>query len=365
MGFNRNLKKVGDVYHYRFRMFGQIHHGSTHYSSYKLAEQALLKIKDEIRASGRLVNEKLTVCDLADKWLTDKVLKDKHRERAEYAFALIKTHLGHLRAGQVTSLQVEKFKAALLKTKSAFGRPYSESTVNATLRYLSILFAWGKKFGLIRAVPFHIDYLKPKKKNKPFLTLEQLDAFLAAVDVRNNLHASVAIRAQLYLGLRESESLNMRWENFSAGMEDYTPTDTKGGEADPIPMRPELLKWIRKCRKKKCGLVIAQPNGKPHVKSFTRKHIKRAGAAIGLPGLHSHALRASFATILADGGTGGVQVQQLMRHKDQATTQVYLRRVPMGLREAVNRSFDRAHRKPPNEATQRKSKAAPTGKESK
>ena len=193
--------------------------------------------------------------------------------------------------------------------------------------------------------------------------MEQLDAFLAAVDVRDNLHASVAIRAQLYLGLRESESLNMRWENFSAGMEDYTPTDTKGGEADPIPTRPELLKWIKKCRKKKSGLVIAQPNGKPHMKSFTRKHIKRAGAAIGLPGLHSHALRASFATILADGGTGGVQVQQLMRHKDQATTQVYLRRVPMGLREAVNRSFDRAHRKPPNEATQRKSKTAPTGKE--
>lgn len=362
MGFNRNLKKVGDVYHYRFRMFGRIHHGSTHYSSYKLAEQALLKIKDEIRASGKLVNEKMTVGDLIDKWLNDKVLKDKHRQRAGYAFGLIRARLGQLRASQVTSLQVEKFKGALLKMKSAFGRPYSESTVNATLRYLSILFAWAKKFGLIRTVPFHIDYLKPKKKNKPFLTLEQLKAFFDAVDKRDNLHASVAIRAQVYLGLRESESLNMRWENFSADMQDYTPTDTKGGEADPIPMRPELLKWIKKCRKKKSGLVIAQPNGQPHVKSFTRKHIKRAGAAIGLPGLHSHALRASYATILADGGAGEVQVQQLMRHKDPSTTQVYIRRVPRGLRDAVNRSFDRPLRMGPNETSARKTKGPSTRK---
>jgi site-specific recombinase XerD len=51
--------------------------------------------------------------------------------------------------------------------------------------------------------------------------------------------------------------------------------------------------------------------------------IIKASNAVGVPGLSPHKLRASFATLLSEGGTPVQTIQRMLRHKDVKTTVGY------------------------------------------
>jgi integrase len=192
---------------------------------------------------------------------------------------------------------------------------------------------------------------KVQRRRKPFIPRDKADAFLGEIDRTENLHVSVAVRAMLYMGLRESEALQMLWENIDWDENTYCPggmvgsegTGTKGKEDGLLTFGTDMKVWLTKAkvendaREKKSVWVLPSDDGTPHRKQFTKKAIVRAGTVIGAK-LSPHRLRGTYATLLAKSTKGNsFIVKNNLRHKDIRTSEGY---VDLGLEDMRKANLD-------------------------
>ena len=78
--------------------------------------------------------------------------------------------------------------------------------------------------------------MKAPQPYQAFVPIDLEPMFFAAIDKSRNLQVMLAVRAMFWLGLRESEALEMRWEGLSWDLMRYTPGSapfdpTKRGQA--------------------------------------------------------------------------------------------------------------------------------------
>ncbi len=164
-------------------------------------------------------------------------------------------------------------------------------------------------------------------------------------------HVNMIAITMSCLGLRVSEALGLRWEDFDwqhstvtirrsayRGAIDETKTTSSKAKLPLAPLLAELLlAW--KVQSTSQWLFANPATGMPYMSpSLQQRWIRPAGDAIGIEGLGFHSLRHSYRSWLdATGAAPGV-TKDLMRHSAIATTfNVYGKALSPEKRDANNR----------------------------
>ena len=350
--YREGLARIGTAWHFRFMVLGELHQGTTGLSRRADAEIWLRRYRDNIAKAPMGMAEVPSVQQAWDSWKASATIKksERHVTRAGQAVEMhILPVCGPLAADQVDDEVVDLIIKRYLenpsdvtprKDKEGKELPPKARTkdgANTVLAYLKMIIRPLIRRGFLKCLPYETKLMEVQEKVRPYLPMESVPAFLAAVDRTGNLHQSIAVRAMLYMGLREGEALGMRWEWFDGDLEFYTPGKTKGKEAVILPVHQELRELIRK-QKSLSQWVLPAEDGLPHRPQFTLKAIKRGGVVLGLH-LSPHRMRTTVATLMARAMVPTTTIQRQLRHKDIKTTLRYIQVGLIDLQEALKTTW--------------------------
>lgn len=187
-----------------------------------------------------------------------------------------------------------------------------------------------------------------------FLTVEEIDAIIAAIDMSRPLaHRDRAIVETLYsCGLRVSElcGLRLSWLHFSDG---FVRVIGKGDKERLVPIGPEAIAQIERYRQdERVHLPVrrnaedllflnARGGGLSRVSVF--KLVKSLALKAGVhKTISPHTFRHSFATHLVEGGADLRAVQEMLGHASITTTEIYTHLDREYLRSNILRFHPRA-----------------------
>ena len=191
-----------------------------------------------------------------------------------------------------------------------------------------------------------------------FLSIEQVDALLAAPDVATprGLRDRAMIEVLYATGMRVSELVGIRAADLHLDA-DYLTCIGKGNKERLIPIGDEASEWVRRYQRDgRPALVTRARAGKrssPRLFVNMRggalsrvgfwKILKAYGRQAGLPkSLSPHVVRHSFATHLLDRGADLRSIQMMLGHADLSTTQIYTHVLEARLRTVYDRFHPRA-----------------------
>lgn len=88
-------------------------------------------------------------------------------------------------------------------------------------------------------------------------------AWLEALDAHEGERRGVrtAVRLMLGIGLREIETITADWQWMDWERRTYTPGQTKGREADALPVPAWLIAYLQPLRRP-AGLIVTRPAGR-------------------------------------------------------------------------------------------------------
>ena len=343
--FRNGLAKVGSVYHFKFTQNGHPYGGSTRCERRATAEVWLQKYRENLaleRVGIRAARALTTLAQTLEEWdrAQTGATADRHRANVRSSLQLHLQDLLPLPLDQITTEAVENARAAYLGSTGTGHRPGQEGTWNLThtmggankvIQNLSSVVGWAVRRGTIPAMPFKLSPLKPQAEVEPVLWPEKVQAFLHESDGWRAQTAgaplppaATAMRMMLQLGLREAEARTARWEWLDRRRQVYTVGQAKNRELRqvhvPAALMDHLDRVLGPTTALPAGLILPAEDGAAHRPGFTAKPVERCAALVGVPGLHPHRLRASFATTHFEAGTPLSQIQQMMGHEDPETT---------------------------------------------
>ena len=229
--------------------------------------------------------------------------------------------------------------SALLLSVQAQGRAHSTAvkvyTVLNTLfkmAYLSDMIQRNPMDKVARPLPRKDEI---REAEAQALTVEDLRAVLDALESE-----PLKWRALVYLlidtGMRRGECCGLRWEDIDLEAQVvtirrnlcYTPArgvyvDTpKNGRTRDVDIGPDTCAALEALRDQGgTGFVFTQDNSAEpiHPQSPTR-YLKKLSAKCGVPDLHPHKLRHTFASVAITAGADVASVSEALGHADKSTT---------------------------------------------
>lgn len=193
------------------------------------------------------------------------------------------------------------------------------------------------------------ELLEGPKKSKHLptvLTLEEVNAMMAAIDLSSNEgHRNRAMMEMLYgSGLRVSELVGLQLSHIYLS-EHYMLIEGKGSKQRLVPLSPVAEEWFGYWMQERStwplkpesrDIAFVNRYGRPLTRAMVFTIVKRLCAEAGITKTVSpHTLRHSFATHLLQNGADLRVIQQLLGHEDLATTEIYTHLDVQDLRKAV------------------------------
>ena len=247
--------------------------------------------------------------------------------------------LGELKMPDITAADI----SALLLSMQSAGK--ANATCVKVYTILHSLFKMAYMSDVLSVNPMdRVGRPKPRKserRDKPIeaYTASELQRIFSAIDTEP-LKWRVLMRLLIDTGIRRGECCGLQWKDidFSActvtisGNLCYTPQkgvylDTpKSGKVRTIDVDPEIIGLLRELRLEQSReairpFVFTQSNSpEPMHPQSPARYMQQLSAKCGIPDLHPHKLRHTFASIAITNGADVASVSEKLGHSDKAIT---------------------------------------------
>lgn len=303
------------------------------------------------------------VKDWFDGWVEDKKKTNKPATATRYA-GIVTHFLGYLPANKLEaplhSLTPEDFRSYRDRlTKEGL----SASTVNLTLKTLRAPLARAKKLGYIRTNPAEaVDTLPRLRSNKEAFDQAQVSSLLKAcrqkagngsTQKERDLYRDweLAILLAYYTGQRQSDIVNLEWENVDLKAEAITFIQTKTGKEVKVPIHPGILEKLKHMPQEHANVLHTlsgkTSSGRNGLSLMFARLMKKAdietkttaakGKGHAQNSLSFHSLRHAFNSHLADVGVSQELRKSLTGHSSTKVNDQYTHMGMTTLRDAVEK----------------------------
>lgn len=249
-------------------------------------------------------------------------------------------------------------------------RPYiydsgvTAATRRFRFRHLRTFFNWAAKKGRLEESPLDgLDKPKQEKKLPEYLTPDQLDRILRAIDADVEMKRAekgrirpgqvVWLKPVILLavntGMRIGELCALRWRDvsFSESMiycgrgKDF---QTKSGHERAVPMTAEARRVLSDLHERRTseGYILRGVEGGKLNSGYTSKKFKKYVRLAKLPERISfHSLRHTAASWMVQNGAPLPMVQAILGHSDASVTQKYAHHSPDALKRTMQETLRR------------------------
>ena len=233
------------------------------------------------------------------------------------------------------SLKIKDYTDVSMDTCSAWiGDLFSQNNNPRSIqRHLSSakgFFRFLKKNNLIAASPFELVTAPKSASNLPeVLTPEDVEQLLnfkpsSLIEIRD-----LAIVEMMYSsGLRVSETVNINVSDFEEGMS-FLRVLGKGSKTRLVPIGRFAISAINNWLSERDKIVsntdalFLNSKGTRLTVRSVQLRLKKMALKQGLPPIHPHMLRHSFATHMLESSGDLRTIQELLGHSSLSTTQIY------------------------------------------
>ena len=258
--------------------------------------------------------------------------------------------IGHMRMDKITPRQIQAFVNSLSKegANERTGKPLAPKTIRHNLSFVSDVFAYAVKMGVVSDNPCaKVTLPKAEQKEKQIYTPEQVQKFLTLLN-DEPLKYRTFFNLMIYSGFRRGEMLGLEWKdvdfenniisvrrtsNYTAKKGVYTDTTKTRKSQRTLKFPQEIMDMLKEYKAEqdeqalKCGdkwvetdRLYTKWNGKPMqngtpyfwLGEFCEKH--------DLPFYGLHSFRHLFASLLVNQGVDIVTVSGALGHSTVSTT---------------------------------------------
>jgi len=239
----------------------------------------------------------------------------------------------------VTVAVLERYQRFMFYTEDASGKRLSFRAQQSRIIALRVFFRWLVRQNVLEMSPAELLELpRPEYRlPKDILTAEQVEALMAACDVKDALGLrDRAILELLYSsGLRRFEVSNLKVWDVSTTERTVTVRQGKGKKDRIVPLGERAALWIAKYRDEVRPSLAMEPDSGylfltafrlPLVPERVSDIVRAASKTAGFPRpISAHVFRHTMATMMLDGGADIRFVQAMLGHAHLSTTEIYTR----------------------------------------
>lgn len=229
----------------------------------------------------------------------------------------LKDIFGGKEPSELLQLDVDRIRVNLLKKKSP-------QTVKHILALLKRIIKFGTDRGLCIGPGFAIKLPRVDNKKTEFLTADELERLIKAIDKDTHPQAGNIMKIALFTGMRRGEIFKLKWRDIDFENGFITIREPKGGKSQKIPLNDGAKDVLGGIKKEKSSYVF--PGNLGEKRSNINRAVNVIKKAAGLPEDFRplHGLRHHFASMLASSGQVDLYtLQKLLTHKDHRMTERY------------------------------------------
>jgi integrase len=222
---------------------------------------------------------------------------------------------------EIVTLDLDRLRLKLKKDGA------SPQTVKHVLALFRRLVRFGVRRGLCPAPDpsrLHIEMPKVSNQKTEFLTPDQVEKLLEALDKCEDWRPVAVLKLALSTGMRRGEILKLQWQDIDQERGFILIRDPKGGKPASVPMNETSRAAIAAIPLTESPYLFPGKNGKGHV-SDLNKPLAKLKKAANLPADFRvcHGLRHHYASSLVSAGVDLYTVQRLLNHASPVMTQRY------------------------------------------